>query len=317
MRRPGRAHQGILALLAGGLLLAAWPAAAETPAPSVHWGALAYPDQIPTLAIAGTVNRFTEFDNPTRNNQPYESTIHESFGLNFLSLSWTKQWRCAVCPQGLTTNLTAAGGPTRDQPSRFLQDIHNVLHIPEVYAPRNRSGFDGMIDGSVTKWFSLQSGDPMGEEFGDTFISVGGSGGTVYQEAFVRGGVRRLALPTQENYPVRFSFMGRYSWLFPGSVVPQAAKHSVIWQPAISFGPYQVKGPVVPPWEIEIGITWDSGLFVNEAGRARHERFWTASIRYHGFMFETWNDSLINDKDRGPTFGGTITYNFLADFDDQ
>jgi hypothetical protein len=68
---------------------------------------------------------------------------------------------------------------------------------------------------------------------------------------------------------------------------------------------------VIPPWEIEIAITWDSGLFANEAGRARHEQFWSFSYRYHALRFEVWNDSLINDKDRGPSFGGTLTYNLL------
>lgn len=317
VRKRRRPRRCILAWLLGGWLLAlSGTAAAEAPAPSVHWGALAFPDQIPTLSVGGTVNRFTEFDNPSRNSIPYESNLRESFGLNFFSLSWTKQWRCALCPQGLTTNLTAGGGPTRDQPSRFLQDIHNVLHIPEVYAPRNRQGYDGMIDGSLTKWFSLQSGDLVGEEFGDTFIGAGGSGGTLYQEVFLRGGFRRLALPTQENYPVRFSMMARYSWLSTGSLLRSVPANSVLWQPVVSFGPYAVKGPGVPPWEIEIGLTWDSGLFVNEAGQRRRERFWTASVRYHGLTFETWNDSLINDKDRGPTFGGMLIYNLLAGFDE-
>ena len=35
---------------------------AETPAPSVHWGSIAYPDQFNTVQLGGTFNRFTQFD---------------------------------------------------------------------------------------------------------------------------------------------------------------------------------------------------------------------------------------------------------------
>jgi hypothetical protein len=306
-----RLHVQFLAACCLGLILLAGPAAGESPAPTVHWGGLAYPDQSSTFSVGGTVNRFTEFDNPSRNSIPYESTVHESFGLNFFSLSWTKVWECSICVEGLATNLTVGAGPTSEQPSRSLQNIHNAFNVPQVSTGRIRGGADAMVDASVTKWFSFQRSGLIGEEFGDTFVGAGFSGGTLYQELFFRGGFRRLELPTEANLPVRFSMMGRYSRLFTGSLLHTVPSSSTVLQPAISFGPYAVHGPVVPPWEIEIAITWDSGLFANEAGRARHERFWSFSYRYHGFRFETWNDSLINDKDRGPTFGGTLTYNLL------
>jgi hypothetical protein len=314
--RQGPRRLTVSALLAAGLwLLLLGPAAAESPAPSVHWGALAFPDQSPTLSIAGTVNRFSEFDNPTRNSVAYESNVRQSAGFNFVSLSWTKLWDCSFC-QGLTTNLTAGAGPTSEEPSKFLADVHNIFHIPQAPVGRFRRGVDGMADASVTKWFSLQKSDEAKSAFGDTFIGVGASGGSLYQEVFARGGVRRLALPVDENLPVRFSVMGRYSRLFMGDFVRHLPKSSVVVQPVISFGPYAVNGPTVPPWEIEIGVTWDSGLFVNDQGTPRKERFWTMSLRYHGLMFETWNDSLLNDKDRGPSFGVTLSYNLLQVWDE-
>jgi hypothetical protein len=305
----------VIVFLQGLLLCLGRPVWAESPAPTVHWGGLAFPDQTPTLSIGGTVNRFSEFDNPTRNSVAYESSLHQSFGLNFASVSWTKQWECSLC-QGVTTNLTAGVGPTSEEPSKFLADIHNIFHIPRAPTGRIRHGVDGMLDASATKWFSLQKSDEARSAFGDTFIGAGLSAGTLYQEVFVRGGVRRLALPVDENLPVRFSVMGRYSRLFVGDVVRDVPNTSVIVQPVISFGPYAVNGATVPPWEIEIGVTWDSGLFVNDRGQARRERFWTASLRYHGLMFETWNDSLLNDKDRGPSFGVTLTYNLLQVWDE-
>ena len=79
----------LFACLFFGLLLAPH-LMAETPAPSVHWGSIAYPDQFNTVQVGGTFNRFSEFDGQgTR----YHSTINESFGLNFATVSWTQHWQ--------------------------------------------------------------------------------------------------------------------------------------------------------------------------------------------------------------------------------
>lgn len=77
---------------------------AESPAPTVHWGGLAYPDQVNTLSIGYAGNRFTQFNN-----------ISETIGFNFGSLSWTQHWRQI---EGLSTNLTLGAGPTGEQPTR-------------------------------------------------------------------------------------------------------------------------------------------------------------------------------------------------------
>ena len=93
---------------------------AETPAPSVHWGSIAYPDQFNTVQIGGTFNRFSEFDGQgTR----YHSTINESFALNFATASWTQHWQRWP---GWSSNLTLGIGPTGSEPTESIQN--NIAH---------------------------------------------------------------------------------------------------------------------------------------------------------------------------------------------
>ena len=126
---------------------------AETPAPEIHWGALAYPDQYPVLQLGLTINRFTEFNGEgERFNE-----IQETIGLNQITLTWTehlsrfKNW---------STNLTVGAGPTRDQPTRFLQNevVHEGLkRIPKVPVREKRRQTDFMMTGSLNRWFSFAS----------------------------------------------------------------------------------------------------------------------------------------------------------------
>ncbi len=107
---------------------------AEMPAPSVHWGALAYPDQERTLETGVVFNRFTEFNS---SGARYNSTIHDTIGLNLATLTWTERRR------DWTTNVTIGAGPTTDQPRRFFQNdfIHNFfLHEPHVPSARREKG---------------------------------------------------------------------------------------------------------------------------------------------------------------------------------
>ena len=84
--------------------------AAESPAPSAHWGAIDYPDQVRTLDFGLTLNRFTEFD---PNGQRYNQ-IRETMGFKMVTLSWTE--RPTRFPEW-GTNLTLGVGPTDDQPT--------------------------------------------------------------------------------------------------------------------------------------------------------------------------------------------------------
>lgn len=67
---------GILAFV-GFNHVSAW---GESPAPSVHWGSLSFPDQYSTVVAGLTLNRFTPTDGY---GSRYDSTISNTIGLNW------------------------------------------------------------------------------------------------------------------------------------------------------------------------------------------------------------------------------------------
>jgi len=284
---------------------------AETPAPSVHWGSIAYPDEFNTVQLGGTFNRFTEFDGAgTR----YHSTINESFGLNFATASWTQHWQRW---SGWSSNLTLGIGPTGAQPTEYIQNsiTHPILGNQAVPVGRSRQDVvDGMVDGSVTKWFSLLDRMP------ELFIGGGFSLGTVYYEEFARIGARRASfdsfIPYWNETPLHYvsdylrgSAMARYGALQSSGLIHNVKPYSFLYQLSVGVGPYG-KEKVDPRWEIEFALSWDSGIFVDETGQSRKEFFWSVAATYAALRMETWNDS-INHKDKGPTYGFTITLDLL------
>ncbi len=200
-------------------------ATAETPAPSVHWGAISYPDRDRTLMAGTTFNRFTEFNG----SGARFNNIHHSAGFNFVSVSWTE--RLKTLP-GWNTNLTLGAGPTRSDPTLYLQNnfLHRVLNINPVPVSEVRGGTDFMFGGSMTRWVRM---------FGDReigFAGLGFSSGSLYHEVNGQIGLRRLSLadmveswtgwsPTVLDVVsrfIRFSAMGRYSRLYGGNAFPDS-----------------------------------------------------------------------------------------------
>ena len=281
-------------------------ALAEAPPHSVHWGAIAFPDHDPTLTLsAALLDRFTEFDGEGRRY----NDIRETMGLNFFTLSWTKP--LAQLP-GWNLNLTAGGGPTRDGPSRFLQNdvVHKFRGLTEVPVGNKREANDFMLSGTMTRWFGLLGSSDV------FFAGLGGAGGSLYYEPYVQAGFRRLALfapvPLLGDY-LRVSALARYGRPFSGAAFHQVAPQSYMAQGSVGLGNYRHWADSTP-WEIELAVTVDSGLFVDHRGDALEERFVSVAVRYSAFTFETWND-LINQKDYGPTFGARLTLDLLYMYD--
>ncbi len=283
-----------------GLLPGIIPAAhAEPPAQSVHWGSIAFPDHDQSLTLSTTVvDRFTEFDGEGRRY----NDIRETMGFNFFTASWTQP--LARLP-GWNLNLTAGGGPTRDGPSRFLQNdvVHKLRGYTPVPVGEKREANDFMISGSLTRWFSLAGSQEV------LFAGVGGAGGSLYYEPYVQAGFRRWALlapiPWVGEF-LRFSAMGRYGRPYSGAAFHQVAPQSYLAQASAGIGNYP-RWDDCTPWELELAVTFDSGLFVDHRGDSLEERFVSLALRYSAFTFETWND-LINQKDYGPTFGARLTF---------
>lgn len=273
----------------------------EAPAPSVHWGSSAFPDQYATLTTGLTLDRFTPTDGL---GVPFDATVQNTIGLNLISLSWTKYWR-----PDFSANLTAGISPTANQPSEFFENevVHHLRHLPPVPTRQPRQDTDAMVDGSITQWLALVRPQ-------DVFLGGGFSLGTLYQELFLRTGLRRFQVSpslydgTWGPVSVRGSIMARYSWLFDGAVLHAVKPTSTIFQPALAIGQYPGGGKV-PKWEVEVAVSWDSGIFVNGAGQSRKEFFWSLAITGGPVRFETWNDSLddMSKTDFGPTYGASLT----------
>ncbi|BCA56401.1 conserved exported protein of unknown function [Nitrospira sp. KM1] len=292
---------------------------AETPAPSVHWGALNYPDQADTLSIGYTGNRFTQFNG----DREQFNNISETSGFNFGALSWTQHWKRL---EGLSTNVTFGGGPTGEQPTRYLQNefIHNTIYnIPTVPVLQTRNSFDFMVDASATYWHGVFDSPRV------FFIGGGVSSGSLYTEGFGRAGIRRFPLgcalalmwdrcdKSVENIGwfrafmkgFRLSGMGRFGAIQNGSAFPTGTVNpqSYLAQASLSWGIYD-KVDKEPWFEVEAGATMDSGLFANANGSRLEQQFWTVAMRIRNFSLETWNDQL-NSQDFGPTYGFRISYN--------
>jgi hypothetical protein len=84
------------------------PAWSEAPAPTVHWGGTAFPDQYSTVTTGLTLNRFTPIDG---NGAKYDSTVNNTLGFNLITLSWTQHWGGNW--KDWSTNLTAGISPTK------------------------------------------------------------------------------------------------------------------------------------------------------------------------------------------------------------
>lgn len=268
---------------------------AETPAPSVHWGALGYPDQRRTLEAGATFNRFTEFGASSR----YNSTIKETSGFNFATVTLTERFGA------WGANLTVGGGPTSDEPTRTFQSgfIHRAFGFSPVPSGAIRNEPDFMIDGSLTRWGHLFGQAETG------FAGVGISSGTLYHEGFARLGARRLSFGVPF---VRVSAMGRYGQLYHSSAFNQVAGQSYLGEFSLSFAHYsRYKAGERPRWELELGVTYDTGLFVDPAGHAKPEFLGTMAWRFPYGVFETWNDA-VNFKDKGPTYGARLMFDILA-----
>ncbi|HSF67836.1 MAG TPA: hypothetical protein VLA67_10460 [Nitrospiraceae bacterium] len=284
---------------------------AESPSPTVHWGGLGYPDAHSKLELGYTGNRFTEFNST---GQRYNN-INESMGINFGTVSWTQHWERF---KGWSTNLTFGGGPTSDQPTRFFQNelLHDrILGHSAVPTDRTRHAFDFMVDGSITRWFSLV------DQPTKLFVGVGGSTGSLYHEVFARTGIRGAEIGSSalsllgwgdaNNFAAdfvrgfRWSAMGRIAQSYAGSAFLHVAGDNYILQTSLSWGIYDERP--LPKFEIETGISFNSGFFVSPQGKPREELLASiVTIRVRNVAFETWNDA-INEKDFGPTYGVRLT----------
>ncbi|MGA6829409.1 hypothetical protein ACO9S2_17600 [Nitrospira sp. NS4] len=290
-------------------------AQAENVAPGAHWGAIDFPDRDRTVIAGFTVNRFTEFD---RSRHRFNA-IDQTAGFNFATFSWTD--RIKALP-GWSGNLTFGAGPTSESPSHNIQSFfHHATDQAVVPVDQTRGGGDFMVGGSLTRWSKLFSSRDTG------FAGMGVAGGSLYQEVYGRIGVRHLSLaelaawmlPGSEpellnsvSRYVRFSAMGRYSRLFGGSAYPSdvITNQSYLGQASVSFADFGVGKDAVPRWQLEVVLTYDSGLFARTNTHMILRRFGSVALHFPYGTFEVWDD-WVGSTDSGPTFGYRFMLNLL------
>ena len=313
-RRVQNFGKRIITLMVSTILFAGFvpsPAWSESPAPTVHWGGAAFPDQYSTVTTGLTLNRFTPVDGL---GNKYDSTVSNTLGFNLITLSWTQHWGGNF--EGWSTNLTTGISPTGNEPTQFLQNnvVHQLRHLPPVPSVDPRKETDVMIDGSVTRWFPLFQPKVM-------FVGGGFSVGTIYQQGFLRAGIRRLQITPAlysgnwGDVSFRASALGRISYQDNGAALHAVRQTVGLVQPAIAFGQYRTngKGETISTWEIEFALMWDSGIFVNPIGQSQRQFAWSLALSGGPLRFETWNDSMGNivTRDFGPTYGASLTVDLL------
>lgn len=179
--------------------------------------------------------------------------------------------------------------------------MHNaLLHNPPVPVESTREAADFMIGGSLTRWSRLWSKPEA------AFFGAGFSSGSLYHETYVHTGVRRVPLCAIPF--LRISAMARYSRLWSGAGFREVAAQSYLAQASISLRNYSQS--ILPDWELEFGVTIDSGLFVDARSNSIEKMFATVALRFPYGRLELWNDA-INAQDKGPTYGATLMLDLL------
>lgn len=296
-------------------LLPVVAARGENVAPGAHWGAIDFPDRDRTVTTGYTINRFTEFNGRGERF----NAIDQTAGFNFATVSWTD--RLKTLP-GWSGNLTLGAGPTSETPSENVQNgIHRATSQGLILVGRVREATDVMAGGSLTRWSPLFSSRDTG------FAGLGVAGGSLYQELYGRIGVRHVSLAELAAwlFPdsghealngvsrfVRFSAMGRYSRLYGGSAYSDnvIANQSYLGQISVSFSDYEAANGTRPRWEVEVSLTYDSGLFTSPNGHWLTRRFGSIALHFPYGTIETWND-YVGSTDSGPTGGFSLLLNVL------
>ena len=130
--------------------------------------------------------RFTEFNGEGERF----NGINETIGINFITFSWTEHSTDTF--ENWSTNFTLGVGPTRNQPTEWLQNdfIHDGLYgIPTVPIEDKRKETDFAISGSLTHWWEIPGQKRI------IYLSGGGQSGSLYHEIFARTGFRRWGPP--------------------------------------------------------------------------------------------------------------------------
>ncbi len=283
--------------------------AAQGGAPDPHWGANTFPPQHPEVRATLSFNRFTEF---SKTGTKYNG-IDESMGFNMLTLSVAD--RLPALPD-VTFSVWAGGGPTSDQPTRFLQNeyLHNSWGLDRVPVGASRDEVDYYGGGALHwQWRGVGLFEPEVVE-GDrwrtrVFAGAGANLGTLYQEPFAQAGFE-LRIP---EWSLKLGLQDRVAFPRPGDAFDNLAHFNNIVQAYVGYEPRRIESSsTVWQWlgnpEVGLTFTYDSGFFVDFDDEPIGTRFISARFAWAtGLTFEIWND-ILNSTDYGPTMGLMLSF---------
>jgi hypothetical protein len=225
---------------------------------TVQWGGVAFFDHAAPVTGGGT-SRLIDMDNVSLDSLRPETTLNDTFGVNLVSITWTKQWNCSFC-DNFMTRVTAGAVLIPDDPNRLQTDPHYIMSRTQYRIGGMANGADGM-SGLVNKFFSQRNDGPA---FGQSLVR---NGTTLSKELFERSISRGLAIPIDTRLPESFSLMGRVNL------------RAQFWSLAYKYEGLKIEAwnqtPYRDPSQSDLGIAvaysveWDSTRFWDLKGGQR------------------------------------------------
>lgn len=326
-------------------------AGAQSALPDLHWGANFYPAAKEELRLSLGFNRFTEFSKTSDPSNP--TTTHRfneipfSAGFNIATLGWTTEFE--LFDRRWTGTFDLGSGPTRDQPTRFLQNeyIHKAMHQGRVPTGALREETEFLGGASARAWFGDaephegHEKDPHHRVLTEGYAGLGFAASSLYHDSYAQVGGRLLFTDVLHQVHVELSASDRTSWLYPSDAFTDVAHFANIAQVGIAVVPadfaststgtfeegwnrfWMVENLLPYRWpgllydlvgrpKIGVYATHDSGLFVDAQDSPIET--WFASLRFEwatGLRIETYND-FANGTDFGPTFGLIVSWDLMT-----
>jgi len=118
------------------------------------------------------------------------------------------------------------------------------------------------------------------------FVGGGFSVGTIYQQGFLRAGIRRLQISPDallrnwRDVSVRASTLGRISYQDNGAVLHAVRRTGRTRAALDRIRQYHtnIKGETILQGKSSSRLIWDSGIFVNTAGQSQKQFAWSLAF---------------------------------------
>lgn len=227
---------------------------AQAAVPDAHWGACIYPPSRVEARLSLAFNRFTEFSktgDPNNPASPRFNEIDETMGLNIATIGWTDEFE--FLDRRWTRTFDLGGGPTRDQPTKFLQNeyVHHMLGQDRVPVGKERDATEFVGGAGARAWFGdreLHGGeerDPHHAVLTEGYLGGGLAVSSLYHDTYLQLGGSMLFTDLIPEGPlhlwprshVELSASDRTSWLYASDAFAEVAHFANVAQAGIAVVP--------------------------------------------------------------------------------